>query len=221
MHRHPDPRAVSTLSATPTLIDGAPGGFATMVLAHGAGAAMDAPFMQKIAALLAERGLCVVRFEFPYMARRRREGRRAPPDRMPLLEASFRDVVAAVRGDSPLIVAGKSMGARVATQLADELAARCAVALGYPFHPPKRPDRLRVAHLSSLRTPCLIVQGTRDPFGTPDEVAGYPLSASVHVHWIEQADHALIPRAKSAREVERTLVAAADTIARFARIHVC
>lgn len=210
------PHVVPTLSDTPTLVDGAPDAFATMVLAHGAGAAMDAPFMQQVAALLAERGLRVVRFDFPYMARRRREGRRTPPDRMPLLEASFREVVAAVRGDSPLIVAGKSLGARVATQLADELGARVAVALGYPFHPPGQPERLRVAHLSSLRTPCLIVQGTRDPFGTPGEVATYPLSASVHVHWIEGADHSLAPRAKSARSAGAILAAAADAIASFA-----
>jgi predicted alpha/beta-hydrolase family hydrolase len=207
------------VSDAPILVDGAADSFATVVLAHGAGAAMDTPFMAEIAALLAQRGMRVVRFEFPYMARRRREGRRMPPDRMPLLEASFREVVGAVRGDAPLIVAGKSMGARVATQLADELDARCAVALGYPFHPPGKPERLRVAHLASLRAPCLIVQGTRDPFGTPAEVAAYPLARSIEVRWIDDADHALSTRAKSGRTSGQILTSVADVVARFARTH--
>jgi predicted alpha/beta-hydrolase family hydrolase len=136
---------------------------------------------------------------------------------MPVLEARFREVVASMSRALPLFVAGKSMGARVATQLADELDARGAVALGYPFHPPKQSDRLRIAHLTTLRTPCLIVQGTRDLFGGRDEVASYPLSASVRLHWLEDGDHSFVPRKKSGRSLGDNLDEAAAAIAAFIR----
>jgi predicted alpha/beta-hydrolase family hydrolase len=198
------------------LIDRPASAHATLILAHSAGAPMDTPFMEGIAARLAREGVVVVRFEFAYM-RGRRTGKRAPPDKMPVLEARFREVVASMSRDLPLFVAGKSMGARVATQLADELDARGAVALGYPFHPPKQSDRLRIAHLTTLRTPCLIVQGTRDPFGGREEVASYQLSTSVRVHWLEDGDHSFVPRKKSGRSLADNLDEAAAAMSAFIR----
>jgi predicted alpha/beta-hydrolase family hydrolase len=170
-----------------------------VVLTHGAGGPMDDPFLETIAAGLAANGLRVARFEFPYMAGRRKDGRRRPPDRQPVLLATWRSVVDALGGGRALVLGGKSMGGRMASLVADEVGARGLVCLGYPFHPPGRATELRTAHLASLRTPTLVVQGTRDPFGTRDEVAGYRLSPAIALHWIEDGDHSLVPRRSRAR----------------------
>ncbi len=168
---------------------------ATVVLAHGAGAGMEHAFLADVASGLGAAGLRVVRFEFPYQ-RDTRAGHRRAPDRMPVLQATFREVIA-LAGPGPLVLAGKSMGGRVATMLADELAPRGVVVFGYPFHPPKQPAKVRTAHLATLRTPTLILQGERDPFGTPADVAGYCLPPSITVHWFADGDHSLVPRQKS------------------------
>jgi predicted alpha/beta-hydrolase family hydrolase len=185
----------------------------TIVLAHGAGAPMDSPFLEHFAAGLAARGLRVVRFEFPYMDARR-EGRRPPPDRESVLLDHWRGVLAALGGQPP-VVGGKSLGGRMASLLADEIGARGLVCLGYPFHPPGRPQRLRVAHLENLRTPALVVQGTRDALGSRDEVVGYRLPPSIRVHWIEDGDHSLKPRARSGRSERQNLDEAVEAVARF------
>ena len=157
------------------LLDGPEDGPATLLLAHGAGAAMDSPGMQALALAFAGAGLRVARFEFGYMAGRR-EGRRAAPPRADTLRGEYLAAVDAVGAVRRLVIGGKSMGGRVASLVADELhaAGRIAglVCLGYPFHPPERPEQLRTAHLAALATPTLICQGTRDPFGTREEVAG-------------------------------------------------
>jgi predicted alpha/beta-hydrolase family hydrolase len=188
---------------------------ATLVLAHGAGAPMDSPFMEKIAQELGSRGFRAVRFEFPYMRERRDSGRRKPPDREPVLLQTWRDVVAELGGGAGLVIGGKSMGGRMASLVADELGARGLVCLGYPFHPPGQPEKLRVAHLEPLRTPALIVQGTRDPFGTREEVAGYRLSESIRIVWSEDGDHSFKPRASSGRTEAQSLREAFAAVAEF------
>jgi len=185
----------------------------TVVLAHGAGAPMDSPFLEYVAAGLATRGLRVVRFEFPYMHARRAD-RRPPPDREPVLLDRWRAVLAELDGRPP-VIGGKSLGGRMASLLADEVGARALVCLGYPFHPPGKPQRLRVAHLESLRTPTLVVQGTRDALGSREEVAGYRLSRSIRVHWVEDGDHSLKPRARSGRSERQNLDEAVDAVAQF------
>lgn len=187
---------------------------ATVLLAHGAGAGMDHDWMAAIAAALAARELRVVRFEFDYM-RARRDGRRPGPDRMPKLLDRFRAIAGAQ--PQPLVLAGKSMGGRVATMLADELTCLGAVAFGYPFHPPGKPERLRTAHLELLQTPTLILQGERDTFGDREDVAGYRLSERVEVRWLEDGDHSLKPRKKSGRTLADNLARAADEAAAFCR----
>jgi predicted alpha/beta-hydrolase family hydrolase len=189
----------------------------TLVLAHGAGAPMDTPFMNAIARGLAERELRVVRFEFPYMQRRREGGTRRPPDREATLRATWLEVIAKLGGAARLILGGKSMGGRIASLLADEVGALGLVCLGYPFHPPGKPERLRVAHLAELRTPTLIVQGTRDSLGNRDEVGGYALSAAIRIHWSEDGDHSLKPRKRSGRTAEQNLDDAVAAVAAFAR----
>jgi uncharacterized protein len=198
------------------LVDGPDGAIATLLLAPGAGAPMDSGFLQRAAAGLAARGIRVVRFEFPYMARRRTEGRRGAPDREPVLRARWTEVVERFGGGPNVFVGGKSLGGRIASMIADEVGARGLVCFGYPFHPPGNPTRLRTKHLETLRTPALILQGTRDAFGTPAEVEGYPLSSSIRVVWIEDGDHSLKPPARSPRteagNVEEAIGAAADFI---------
>jgi len=180
------------------LIDGPAKAPCTILLAHGAGAAMDSPAMTAIATSLAEAELRVVRFEFGYMASRRTSAGRKPPPRAENVCPEYIAAVDALKAKGPLIIGGKSMGGRVASMVADELHAAGRIAgllcLGYPFHPVDKPSQLRTAHLEKLRTPTLIVQGTRDPFGTRDEVAGYALSKAIRVLWLEDGDHDLRPR---------------------------
>lgn len=210
--------AEADTAAAEFLTDGPRDSRTVLVLAHGAGAGMDTPFMAHFARELGAGGVRVVRFEFPYMQRRRSDGKRRPPDRMPVLTAAFTDVVAKLRAElrpEALFIGGKSMGGRVASMIADEVQATGAVCLGYPFHPAGRPDSLRTEHLERLRTPTLIVQGTRDPLGSRDEVSRLRLSPAIAIFWCEDGDHDLRPRRASGRTADDNLEAAAARIRGF------
>lgn len=176
---------------------------------------MDSPFMDAVASGLAEGGLRVVRFELPYMRRRRENGEKRPPDREPVLREAWLEAIAALGGGEQLVIGGKSLGGRMASLVADEAGARGLVCLGYPFHPPAKTESLRTAHLKTLRTPTLIVQGTRDALGSRDEVAGYPLSPAIRVCWLEDGDHSFKPRASSGRTETQNLAAAVAEVLRF------
>lgn len=184
-------------TASTFLLDGPEGARVTVMLAHGAGAPMDSASMNAAARALAAIGFRVVRFEFGYMAARR-SGSRKPPPRAETLTSEHLTAIEQLNVDSPLIIGGKSMGGRVASMVADDLFSAGLIAgllcLGYPFHPPSKPDQLRTAHLARLRTPTLICQGTRDPFGTREEVESYPLSDRIETLWLEDGDHDLKPR---------------------------
>lgn len=192
---------------------------ATLLLAHGAGAGMDSPFMEQLAEALARCDLRTLRFDFPYMARARAEGRRRPPNPAPVLLEHWRAMVATWRAaeSGPLWLAGKSMGGRMASLLADELGAAGLVCLGYPFHPAGKPERLRTEHLATLATPTLIVQGERDALGTRAEVAGYALAPTLEVQWIATADHDLKPLKSSGLSQTQALVETAAWVAAFVR----
>ena len=211
------------MSGSPALlIDGEPSAARTLALAHGAGAAMDSPFLNDFAAQVAAAGIRVVRFEFPYMAARR-QGQRRPPDREPVLLQTWRDVVATLAADvaarRQLAIGGKSMGGRIASMVADELQVGALVCLGYPFHPPRQPAKLRTAHLADLRTPGLIVQGERDEFGGRGEVEGYGLSRALEVVWLPDGDHSFAPRRRSGHTPEGNLTEAVRaTVAFLARL---
>jgi len=189
------------------------------LFAHGAGGAMDTPFMTRVARDLGERGIRVVRFEFPYMAARREGGKRGAPDRQPVLLDTFRRVVEDHGGGGKVFVGGKSMGGRMASMVADELGVRGLICLGYPFHPPGKPDQLRTAHLASLVTPALIIQGERDPFGTRTEVPTYQLSKSIRIEWLEDGDHSFKPRASSGTTERQNLERAAGLMEEFLNTH--
>lgn len=192
---------------------------ATLLLAHGAGAGMDSPFMEQLAEALARRDIRTLRFDFPYMARARAEGRRRPPNPAPVLLEHWRAMVATWRAaeSAPLWLAGKSMGGRMASLLADDLGATGLVCLGYPFHPAGKPERLRTEHLATLATPTLIVQGERDALGTRAEVAGYALAPTLEVQWIATADHDLKPLKSSGLSQTQALVETAAWVAAFVR----
>jgi predicted alpha/beta-hydrolase family hydrolase len=197
------------------LTDGPPDSLHTLVLAHGAGGAMDTPFLTKMAGGVAAHGIRVVRFEFPYMAARRTGGGRGAPDREPVLLQSWRDVVAELGGGGKVVIGGKSMGGRMASKVADELGVRGLVCLGYPFHPPNQPQKTRTEHLVALCTPTLIVQGTRDMFGTQADVAGYDLAPSIRIEWLEDGDHSFKPRKASGVTEGQHLARAIELVAAF------
>jgi predicted alpha/beta-hydrolase family hydrolase len=203
------------MSAPDFLFDGpdSPGREITLVLAHGAGAPMDSPFMNAMARGLAGRGIRVARFEFPYMRSRREAGKSRPPDREPVLLQAWRDAVEAVGGN--VVIGGKSMGGRMASLVADEIGARGLVCLGYPFHPPGKPETLRVKHLEHLKTPALIVQGTRDALGSREDVQGYALSPAIRLVWLEDGDHSFKPRVASGHTEKGHLAAAVEAVAGF------
>jgi predicted alpha/beta-hydrolase family hydrolase len=183
-----------------------------LVLAHGAGAPMDSPFMNSIAEGIAGAQVRVVRFEFPYMAARRISGKRhGAPDREAILIGSWHSVLAKLGQVAGFVIGGKSLGGRIASMIADETGAAGLVCLGYPFHPPGNAQRTRIKHLEHLRTAALILQGTRDPFGRPDEIAQYRLSPKIRMAWLEDGDHSFKPTKRSGRTEAQNL---AEAIAR-------
>ena len=186
-----------------TLVCGPLTGPATVLLAHGAGAGIESPFMQQMANGLAEQGWKVIRFEFPYMAQRRISGRTTPPNKANILLQCYADQVLSLHSDQPLIIGGKSMGGRIASLLADELWSQNrilgCICLGYPFHPLGKTETLRVEHLQNLQTPTLVVQGERDAMGNRQEVKNYALSKRLQLAWMPDGDHSFKPRKRSGR----------------------
>ncbi len=180
---------------------------------------MDSPFMNTVAELVATAGVSVVRFEFDYMAKRRTDGTKRPPPRAPKLIEEYRAVLAELGTAGHWVIGGKSMGGRIASMIADEAKVRGLVCLGYPFHPPGKPDSLRTSHLEALRTPALFCQGTRDPFGAREEVTQYALSSAIEFAWIEDGEHSWKPRRKSGRTEAQNLETGAEAIAAFIRVN--
>jgi predicted alpha/beta-hydrolase family hydrolase len=197
------------------LVNGSSEAPITLVLGHGADAPMDSHFMNTVAEAIGGADVRVMRFEFPYMAARRTSGKRHAPDREPILIESWRSVIAKLGSAAGLVIGGNSLGGRIASVIADEVGAAGLVCFGYPFHPPGNPGRLRVKHLENLRTPALIVQGSRDSFGRPDEVADYHLAEKIRIVWIEAGDHSLKPPARSGRTEAQNLASAISEVRRF------
>lgn len=202
------------------LITGSAGAQARFLCAHGAGAAMDSAFLNLFAGLLTERGIETIRFEFKYMAARREGGKRRPPPKAETLMPEYEAQISDLGPGLPLIIGGKSMGGRVASLVAEKAykakQIKGLVCLGYPFHPPNKPQSLRTQHLEALPCPTLIVQGERDPFGPQAEVESYTLSKAIGFHWASDGDHDLGPRGASGFTRKGNLAAAADAVAAFA-----
>ena len=187
---------------------------AVVVMAHGAGAGMDHPFMKDAAEGLVSRGFTAVRFNFAYM-----EAGRKSPDRQPALEATYESVVAHVRdamAPRSLFLGGKSMGGRIASYLPGRgVTCDGLVLFGYPLHPPGRPDRIRDAHLYELTTPVLFVEGTRDPFCPLELLAEVraKMKAPSSLVVVDDGDHSLRVRKSSGRSPEQALSEALEAVA--------
>ena len=204
-----------------TLVCGPATGSATVLLAHGAGAGMESPFMQHMAEGLAQKGWQVIRFEFPYMAQQRISGRKKPPNKADILLQSYAEQVQSLSAKQPLIIGGKSMGGRIANLLADALWSQNkilgCICLGYPFHPLGKPETLRTRHLQNLQTPTLIIQGERDAMGNREDVNNYALSEQLQLAWIPDGDHSFKPRKRSGRTELQNLNLAVEHMHSFLR----
>ena len=196
----------------------------SLLLAHGAGGNQMSPFMVEFASGLAERGIDAVTFNFVYS-----EQRRKLPDRNDKLEACWRAVIAAARSGAivpelargALVIGGKSMGGRIASQVAavDPEGIAALVLLGYPLHPPGRPDQLRTRHLPAISVPMLIVQGERDAFGTPDELRPVlrKLKAKSQLYVVEGGDHSFKVPKSAGRPQPQIHARVLDEIERWLR----
>jgi predicted alpha/beta-hydrolase family hydrolase len=197
------------------LINGPEAAYRSIVLAHGAGVAMDSPFMEHIARGLAEKNFRVFRFEFPYMRRMRQTCVRRSPDTEKVLLDSWIKMIDEIGSAEELVIGGKSLGGRIASMIADEAGVKGLVCLGYPFHPPGKPERLRTGHLSHLKTPTLILQGARDAFGSQEEIARYTLSSAIQIYFLEDGDHSFKPRARSGFTEKHHLDTAVRAVSNF------
>ena len=168
---------------------------AAVVVAHGAGAGMEHPFLTGFTDALNDGGVATLRFNFPY-----REAGKKFPDRPPAAIAAWRaamEAAAARTAGLPLWACGKSFGGRMASMAAAEgMTTAGLVFLGYPLHPPGKPEKVRDAHLYGLTLPMLFLQGTRDPFARPGELEPVVdrIGASARLRWIEGGDHSFSVR---------------------------
>lgn len=190
---------------------------ARLILAHGAGAPMDSPFMAFFAERIATAEIHVVRFEFPYMQQRRALGSKRPPDRQPKLLDCWREVIERWSPVDTLVVGGKSMGGRMASLIADEQKVSGLLCLGYPYYATGKSDKPRVDHLLDIKTPSLIVQGERDTMGNRETVEGYTLSSEIEEIWLKDGDHSFKPRKASGRTEEQNWISGCDASIQFIR----
>ncbi|CAM3644147.1 MULTISPECIES: alpha/beta fold hydrolase [Halomonas] len=185
-----------------------------LLFAHGAGAGQQSAFMQQFVTSLAQQGVQVLCIDFPYMQQMQESGKRRPPPPIAqtLVQLTEWHALLSPLSALPLWVGGKSMGGRVATLLASQQACPGVVVAGYPFHPPKAPDKLRLDHWPAIECPLLVLQGERDPFGTRNDVASYDLPANAHLAWLEDGDHDFRPR-RSSGQTHKVLIDEATQIA--------
>lgn len=196
----------------------------TLLLAPGASAGLASPFMRALIEALRQEAVNVVPFEFSYMMARHTTGRQSPPPPVAKAVEEYREKLDKLnRGKGALFVGGKSYGGRVASHLLSPLAGdpiagqkiAGLVCFGYPFHPPGKPDTLRTAHLATLTHPALIMQGSRDPFGTRNEAATFALSPAIKLHWLADGDHDFKPRVASGYTQAAHIAEAARVAAAF------
>jgi hypothetical protein len=205
---------------------------AQVIFAHGAGADMNHEFMTNFTALLNKADIDVTRFNFPFMDKRRLTLKKYPPDKMPKLLDCYQSVIDHVyqqkSSSTPLFIGGKSMGSRVAaTLMADEkynkvfssTKVQAVFCLGYPFHPPKKPEKLRLAPLVEATRPTLIIQGERDTLGNQVEVNSYGLSPRCKLIFLEDGDHSFKPRVKSGFTFAGHMESAAENLCDFIRVN--
>ena len=204
---------------------------AQVVFAHGAGADMHHEFMEQISLLLNKANVNVLRFNFPYMDKRIALGKRYPPDRMPKLVDCYKHVIKDLPVSDcnqpilPLFIGGKSMGSRVAATIAadDDIAEiiQGVFCLGYPFHPTKKPEKLRLEPLQNTQKPVLVIQGDRDTLGSEIEIEQYEISSLCQITFLPDGDHSLKPRVKSGYTHQQHIETAVDAIIKFIEEENC
>ncbi|KPH60175.1 alpha/beta hydrolase [Pseudoalteromonas porphyrae] len=190
---------------------------AQFIFAHGAGAGSDSEFMQHMAVLLGKKGIDVGLFDFEYMQIAKQTNKRRPPDRAPKLLDYYAHILTLAQPNLPLFIGGKSMGGRMASMLACQSKEPIlgVVAFGYPFHPPGKPEKLRIDHFGDIACPFIVLQGERDTFGTREELATLELAKRPEFVWLNDGDHSLKPRKRSGFTVEQNLSEAAENAANF------
>ncbi|EGR4673904.1 alpha/beta fold hydrolase [Vibrio parahaemolyticus] len=184
------------------------------VFAHGAGAGMEHDFMTTVAKGLVEQGIRVVRFYFPYMVKRSEDGKKRPPDRAPKLLEAYSEVIAHF-ASSPVVIGGKSMGGRMASLLAEHELVAGIACLGFPFHPPGKPEKFKGDHLASIDKPTLILQGERDTFGKREEFDEFVFSQQVKVSFLPDGDHSFKPRKSSGHTEAGNIALAVEQLSAF------
>lgn len=206
---------------------------AVIILAHGSGAGMRHHFMSTLADALSAHDFEVVRFNFPYMQLAEAAGKPRPPSKMPTLVQAMQDVIQLVsklEPDLPLIVAGKSMGARVSSHILTnekltqapltQCQIKAGISFGYPFHPPGKADKLRLSHFDEIAKPHLVLQGTRDPFGKRNEVESYSVGKMNNIVFVESGEHSFIPLKSSGSSQQTLIEFAALQSAKFIQQHL-
>ncbi|HCE2222368.1 TPA: alpha/beta fold hydrolase [Vibrio parahaemolyticus] len=184
------------------------------VFAHGAGAGMEHDFMTAVAKGLVEQGIRVVRFNFPYMVKRSEDGKKRPPDRAPKLLEAYSEVIAHF-ASSLVVIGGKSMGGRMASLLAEHELVAGIACLGFPFHPPGKPEKFKGDHLASIDKPTLILQGERDTFGKREEFDEFVFSQQVKVSFLPDGDHSFKPRKSSGHTEAGNIALAVEQLSAF------
>ena len=173
-----------------------------LILTHGAGAGIETEFMTHIATGIAKKaGIQVIRFEFPYMETMRKTGKRRAPNTAKVLMETFTQEIKKYNGQ--IFIGGKSMGGRIASMIGEKTTISGCICLGYPFHPPGKPEKLRTEHLQQIKKPILIIQGERDPFGTKTEIPQYTLSENICIKYLPDGEHSFKPRKKSGYTTEQ------------------
>ncbi|WP_299071778.1 alpha/beta family hydrolase [uncultured Paraglaciecola sp.] len=200
---------------TQTLINIAPQPIANFVFAHGAGAGQESEFMNVMAQGIAKHNITVIRFNFPYMQLAQQLGKRRPPDRADKLLTHFTGVLDELDKKLPIFIGGKSMGGRMASMLLQDSIAKGCICMGYPFHPPAKPEKLRTGDLLTINKPVLILQGERDTFGTRAEIDTYSLSQQVQLRYLADGDHSFKPRKASGYSLDDNLTTAIDSTVDF------
>lgn len=184
------------------------------IFAHGAGAGMEHDFMAAVAKGLVEQGIRVVRFNFPYMIKRAEDGKKRPPDRAPKLLEAYEEVIAHFTSQ-PIVIGGKSMGGRMSSLLAENELVAGIACLGFPFHPPGKPEKFKGDHLANIEKPTLILQGERDTFGKREEFDDFVLSSQVKVSFLPDGDHSFKPRKSSGHTEAGNIDLALEQLAAF------
>ena len=188
---------------------------ASFILAHGAGAPMDSDWMNELVEYLTDLNILVIRFEFPYMRERRKFGKKRPPNKMEIMIESWESVLKTAPMDVPLIIGGKSMGGRVASEIINSASALGLVALGFPFHAPKSPMGSRLEALLRVQKPTLIIQGERDSMGSQKEIKKIQFPSQFQIKYLADGDHSFKPRVKSGHTQREHLKKSATWIKDF------